>query len=461
VNTRQLCLRLLGLAVGLTGLAGCVNLVDTDAMRLCRSLIPALDHAATRVKIIESFESRTTSEGTFAIALDYKVLGTKQLNTEPPQRIACTFAIRDWATPQAGIDALDTVHSDASGTLGPLRLQLLKKYWLERGEAAASDPAPYSSPGTLLSVPRPIATTLQTLLSAAPTISIYALLAAAYALVYGLLGRINLAFGELTMLAGYGAFLGSALTLGTTPSLTLAIVFGLVTAIAHGAALGRLIIAPLSRAPGQHMLIATLGLSIVWSEGVRLSQGNGNRWMPPILNRPWALAQSGDLTVTTTPMSFVVVILAGGTAAVLIFAMAKSRFGRHWRAYADDPKAASLMGLSPNSIITTTMLAASTLTGIAGLLTTLYYGGVGFSGGLATGLKALVGAVLGGLATPRSALLGGLILGLAETIWSALFSIEHRDIAIFTLLIAMIILRPEGLFTPRDIMPTATAPRSA
>lgn len=443
------------------GLAACVNLVDTEAMRLCRSIIPALDPAASRVRIIDTFESRTTAQGAFAVAIDYVSIPATPAQSEPPQRIACTFTSRDWTTPQAGFDALDAVNSDASGPMGPLRLQLLKKYWLERGEAAASDPAPYASNGTPRHLPRPLAVTLQTLLSAAPLISIYALLAAAYALMYGLLGRINLAFGELTMLAGYGAFLGSALTFGTTPSLALAILCALFTATTHGAALGRLIIAPLSRAPGQHMLIATLGLAIVWSEAVRLAQGNGNRWMPPLLNRPWALAQSGELMVTTTPMAVVVVILATTASVALLYAMAKSRFGRHWRAYADDARAAVLIGLSPNTIITITMLAASSLTGIAGLLTMLYYGGVGFAGGLATGLKALVGAVLGGLATPRTALLGGLLLGLAEATWSALFPIEHRDIAIYCLLIAMIIFRPEGLFASRDFTPTATAQKPA
>lgn len=445
-------------------IGGCANLVDTEAMRLCRSLIPALDQTATRVRIIGTIETKTTREGVFAVALDYVTVSTTapipEQQPEPPQRIACTFSTRDWVSPQSSIDALTAVTSDASGALGPLRLQLLKRYWLERGEAAASDPAPYSDLGMRPHISRPLATLLQTLLSAAPLISIYALLAAAYALIYGLLGRINLAFGELTMLAGYGGFLGSAIILGSASSLALAIAFALITAIAHGVALGRLVIAPLSRAPGQHMLIATLGLAIVWSEAVRLAQGNGNRWMPPLLNRPWALAQSGDLTITATPMAFVVVSVSIFTAATLLITMKKSRFGRHWRAYADDPKAAALMGLSPHTIVTTTMLAASVLSGIAGLLMMLYYGGVGFSGGLATGLKALVGAVLGGLATPRSALLGGLVLGFAEAVWSALFPIEHRDAAIFALLIAMLILRPDGLFTPPAFRSVAAAPTS-
>jgi branched-chain amino acid transport system permease protein len=96
-------------------------------------------------------------------------------------------------------------------------------------------------------------------------------------------------------------------------------------------------------------------------------------------------------------------------------------------------------------------VAASACTALAGPLTTLHYGGVGFSGGQMTGLKALIAAVIGGIGSVPGALLGGVVLGLAETMWSALFAIETRDPAIFVLLCILLAVRPEGLLGRRAV----------
>ena len=202
--------------------------------------------------------------------------------------------------------------------------------------------------------------------------------------------------------------------------------------------------------PGQHVLIATIGLSMFWSELVRLSQGSSNRWMGPVFNRPLALMRDGDYVVTVTPMALILPLVAGAAGVALLLLMQRTRFGRRWRAFADDPKAAALLGVDPQRLIQITMLAASACAALAGILTTLYYGGVGFSGGQLVGLKALIAAVLGGIGSVPGALLGGIVLGLAETIWSALFQIEYRDPAIFVALVLLLALRPEGLMGVRE-----------
>jgi branched-chain amino acid transport system permease protein len=339
------------------------------------------------------------------------------------------------------------------GALGPLRLHLLKQNWIARGGASAADPAPYATVGPVPDAPRWLATALQHAVSALPIIAIYALLAAAYALVYGLVGRINLAFGELTVLAGYGAFLGFS-ALGGDRSLLLgllgALAMALYTGISQGAALGRWLIAPLSGRPGQHVLIATIGLSLFWSELVRLTQGADHRWMGPVFNRPLALARSGDFVVTVTPMALLLPALAVAAAAVLLLVMQRTAFGRRWRAFADDPKAAELLGTDPQRLVLATMGLASACAALAGLLTTLYYGGVGFAGGQLIGLKALIAAIIGGVGSVPGALLGGVLLGLAETIWSAAFTIDSRDPAVFLLLVLLLAVRPEGVLGIRE-----------
>lgn len=439
------------LGVVLVVLGGCGRLADSDAARVCRMLLPVLDRDGEQVEIIETSGGGQWSFAEQAIEITYRIATPG--GGMVVRRISCLFEAPKRGVPpdpQLGVAQNLAAIVTEDGAIGPLRLHLLKQHWIAKGAAAAADPAPFATAGEVPRVPRRVAFAVQTALSALPVISIYALLAAAYALVYGLVGRINLAFGELTILAGYGAFLGiAALDASGFQGLGIGLIGGLAlaayTGLTQGAALGRFVLTPLAGRPGQHLLIATIGLSLFWSEAVRLAQGSSNRWIGPLFNRPLALIRDGAFVVTVTPMALVLPVIAGAAAVLLVLAMERTSFGRRWRAFADDPKAAALLGVDPNRLILTTMLAAAGCASLAGYLTTLYYGGIGFSGGQLVGLKALIAAVIGGIGSVPGALLGGVVLGLAEAIWSALFPIELRDPAIFTLLVVMLALRPDGM----------------
>jgi branched-chain amino acid transport system permease protein len=432
-------------------LSGCAQFIDTEQARLCRSLLPVLDPSAERIDA----QTKTTGRlpaSEMTVTITYRAVGADAPPTA--HRITCLFApagAGSAAGLQLGAAAqLADVVTDG-GPISPLRLYLLKQNWVARGAAQAADPSPYSTLGRVPVVPRRFAIGLQNAVGALPLISIYALLAAAYSLIYGLTGRINLAFGELTILAGYGAFLGSEMVQGRgSAALTLAaaLAVGLFTGISHGAAMGRWVLAPLAGRPGQHVLIATIGLSLFWSEFVRLTQGTANRWMEPMFNRPMALARNGDFVVTVTLMAIVVPIIAAVAAGGLWFVIRRTAFGRRWRSYADDPLAAEMMGANPSRLVFSTMVLAAGAAALAGVLTTFYYGGVGFSGGQLVGLKALVAAVIGGIGIVEGALIGGVVLGLAETIWSALFTIESRDVAIFVMLVLWLAVRGAGQGDP-------------
>ena len=442
----MLCAILLVAALG-----GCGRVIDSDAVRVCRTLLPVLDADAEQVDIIDFRVTGRTAAVEQAVAIDYRAVVDGKRGDR--KSISCVFAAQALGRridPALGMASLLEAVVTNDGPIGPVRVHLLKQNWIARGASVAADPAPFATFGAVPQVSRRMAMGAQTLLSALPIISIYALLAAAYALVYGLVGRINLAFGELTILAGYGAFLGiSAVDASGGPGLALSLAGGLAlaayTGLTQGAALGRWVLQPLAGRPGQHVLIATIGLSLFWSELVRLTQGSNNRWIGPVFNRPLALMRDGGFIVTITPMALVLPLVAGAAGVGLLLVMRQTRFGRRWRAFADDPKAAALLGVDPQRLVLATMLMASGCAALAGYLTTLYYGGVGFSGGQLVGLKALIAAVIGGIGSVPGALLGGILLGLAEAIWSALFQIEYRDPAIFTLLVVMLALRPGGL----------------
>jgi branched-chain amino acid transport system permease protein len=430
-------------------LGSCSEFADSEAQRLCRSILPALYDPGTRFDVVDTERLARSDPAAPVLVVRYTVQAAPTAAARRPsldQRIralTCSFA----ATTGNAQPRLVALATDRTA-LGPARLYMIQKYWIDSGAVIGADPAPIAVARFAPTVPRPVAVGLQQVLSALPSIAIYALLAAAYSLVYGLVGRINLAFGDLASLAGYGAFLGFSMIGDSYPLLavTLALLLGLLTAAIHGGVLGHAVLARLVQAPGQHVLIATIGISIAWQEAMRLTQGAGNRWLSPLINRPTGIAKADDFIVTVTPMALIVAGIAAAVACALVYAMRMSRFGLTWRASADDPVAAAMFGIDPRRTLVLTMLLAAALSGLCGVLTTLFYGGVGYAGGLVTGLKALIAAIAGGIGSIHGALIGGLLLGLAETIWSAVFPIEYREPAIFLGLAAMLWLRPGGLF---------------
>ncbi len=180
-------------------------------------------------------------------------------------------------------------------------------------------------------------------------------------------------------------------------------------------------------------------------EYVRLAQGAGIRWTPPVLNTPIPLARAGDFVATVTEGGIATVLLSLTAGFLLVLAMRRSAFGRAWRATADDAGAAALLGVDPRRVLLTAFGLASLLAGLAGFVMTAHYGGIGFSGGLAIGLKALIGAIAGGIGSVPGAMLGAVAIGGFEAVWSAFFPLEHADIAVYSLLVLLLVLRPGGL----------------
>ena len=425
-------------------LGGCGALYHSDAVKLCRSMIPLFNAQASSIDVRRADAQRT------AHGLLVTVAYVATLPKQPAERRGISCIFQEGAGPVGSLDLTNLATEE--GPLGDIRLHLIKQHWIAKGHAAVNDPAPVMLAGFVPDVPSAAAQPLQVLLASLGSLGVYALLAAAYALIYGLIGRIHLAFGELAMLAGYGAFLGYWISGGAGGSMSAllgAVGVGLVTAAVHGAALGRLVFDRLVERPGQHILLATLGLSIAWSEMARLAQGTGQRWLSPLWSQPIGIARADQFLITVTPMSLLVPLAAGLIIGACLRIMTRTRFGRQWRAYADDPFAAALFGVNGRRILAQTMVLASLMAGAGGVLMLLMYGGLGHAGGLVIGLKALIAAVIGGIGSVRGAVFGALAVGLAEAAWSVAFSIESRDLAIFCALAAVLVVKPNGLFAPR------------
>jgi branched-subunit amino acid ABC-type transport system permease component len=442
---RRACLILLTLL-----LASCGRSVDSEQVRLCRLALPALHPEGTALR-----EIRITpvALGKSGVRIDYAA-------REPGAASAVHFAACGFAgtTFERERLELEVVETEA-GLLGEARLLYLKRFWLP----AAESEAPRVPQGGLPQIPASVAYALQQLVNALALAAIYALLATAYSLIYGLTGRINLAFGEIAVLGAYGAIgaVAAAVALGLHDPLG-----GLVVAFAFAAALsagwsvvvGRFVVAPLHERHrlGQPILIATAAVALTAQEFLRVAQGPRERWMPPVFNEPIALARADGFVVTVTPMQIAVAALALAAALGVLWLLARSAFGRAWRAFADDPRTAALFGVDARRLIATTFVLAGLCAGLAGWIVAIYYGNISFSLGAMLGLKALVAAVVGGIGSVPGAFLGGICVALIEAAWSAYFDIAARDIVVFSLLIVVFVLRPGGLLgfagpKPRDV----------
>ena len=432
-------------------LAGWLGSVDGEQLRVCREVVPALHPDGTLVREIGAAPAPLGRQG---VRIDYD-------SREPGEPMRRRFATCGFGGSVFTGRRLDLVAVETdTGPLGEARLTYLKRFWL--GGPAGVTPAA-SEPPPVSEIPLAAAYALQQLLNAVALAASYALLATAYSLIYGLIGRINLAFGDITVVGAFGALAAVALAaaLGLADPIS-----GVAIALTLAAALAALwswftgisIIAPLHARHrlGQPILVATVALSIALQEFLRLSGGAHEHWFPSLFNEALPLARAGTFVVTVTPIQLVIATTALGTAAAVLGLIARSRFGREWRAFADDPAAAALFGVAPRRLIASTFVLAGALAGLAGWVIAVYYGNVGFAMGTMLGLKALVAAVLGGIGSVSGAFLGGVLVALIEAGWSAYFEIGFRDVVVYSLLIVVFVLRPGGLLgfsgpQPREV----------
>ena len=437
--------------VAALALSGCSPALETDQGRLCRMALPVLMPPDARIAIL----AQTPDADGRGLEISFT---SATPDAEPRIHLAaCRF--RAPGRPRESRD-LSSLTLDGHA-LSDTELLILVRYWLATPEGRAADPSPLGDVADLPTLPRAGAYSLQLLMDGLPLATIYALLAAAYSLIYGLIGRINFAFGELAAAGGYAAAMTGLALVGVPPGPLLAAAFILGAAVSSvwAFASAQCVFIPLRHAKGQQALVATVGLALFLQELLRLAQGDRSSWMTPQLNQPFALARAGDFITVATPMTVVAsaIALIVGVGLVLIFRL--TRMGREWRAYADDPLAAEMLGVSPIAMTVRAFALSGALTGLAGATMTAVYGAVGYGLSGTLTLKALAAAIVGGIGSIPGAFLGGLVIGAAEAGWSAAFPIDDRDLAVYVLLVLFIALRPRGLLGSREVLAHNLFPR--
>jgi branched-chain amino acid transport system permease protein len=291
---------------------------------------------------------------------------------------------------------------------------------------------------------------LQQLINGLTLGSIYGLIAIGYTMVYGIIGMINFAHGDVFMV---GAFIALIALLGLTAigitAVPLALFLVLVVAMAltglYGWAVERIAYRPLRGSFRLAPLISAIGMSILLQNYIQVVQGARVKPLPPILHGGIVLMNRGDFVVRLSEAQILIVVTTIVLMTIFSLVVARTALGRAQRACEQDRVMATLLGIDTDRVIALTFVMGAALAAVASVMYLVYYGVIDFYIGFVAGIKAFTAAVLGGIGSLPGAMLGGLLIGLIETFWSAYFSIEYKDVAAFSILAIVLVFMPSGL----------------
>jgi branched-chain amino acid transport system permease protein len=291
---------------------------------------------------------------------------------------------------------------------------------------------------------------LQQLINGVTLGAIYGLIAIGYTMVYGIIGMINFAHGDIFMISAFVALIAflALVAMGIT-AVPLALFLVLLIAMAitslYGWTVERFAYRPLRRSFRLAPLISAIGMSIVLQNYAQIAQGARVKPLPPLIGGGYTLTDSGTFAVQLSNVQILVVLITILLMVIFSWLVARTPLGRDMRACAQDLKMASLLGVNVDRTISYTFVIGAALAAVAGIMHLLYYGVIDFYIGFIAGIKAFTAAVLGGIGSLPGAMLGGLLIGLIETFWSAYFSVEYKDVAAFSILVIVLIFLPTGI----------------
>lgn len=298
---------------------------------------------------------------------------------------------------------------------------------------------------------------LQQLINGITLGSIYGLIAIGYTMVFGIIGMVNFAHGDVFMVSAFIAvitFLALTTWLGVG-SIAIVLLICLVVAMLLTSvwnwAIERVAYRPLRGSFRLAPLISAIGMSIFLSNFVQVTQGPRNKPVPPILKDVIVLIDSDVYSVTISYKQIMIWVVTVVLLAGFWYLVQKTPLGRAQRACEQDRKMASLLGIDVDRTISLTFVMGAALAAVAGVMYMVYYGVVSFSDGFTPGVKAFTAAVLGGIGSLPGAVIGGLLIGLIEVFWSAYFTIDYKDVAAFSILVVVLIFMPQGILGKPEV----------
>jgi branched-chain amino acid transport system permease protein len=276
--------------------------------------------------------------------------------------------------------------------------------------------------------------------------SIYGLIAIGYTMVYGIIGMINFAHGDIFMLGAFIAMIVFLIlvamftTIHVVFFLLVMMIVAMLTTSLWNWTIERAAYRPLRGSFRLAPLITAIGMSIFISNFVQVTQGPRNKPIPPMISSVYDVAG-----ISISLKQIVIAAVTITLLAIFWYIVNRTPLGRAQRACEQDRKMAALLGVDVDKTISITFIMGAALAAVAGTLFLMYYGVVAFSDGFVPGVKAFTAAVLGGIGSLPGAVLGGLLIGTIESLWSAYFSIDYKDVAAFSILAIVLIFLPSGL----------------
>ncbi len=296
---------------------------------------------------------------------------------------------------------------------------------------------------------------LQQLVNGLTLGSVYGLIAIGYTMVYGIIGMINFAHGDVYMVSAYITAIAIALLtffgIQSFPIILIGTLFLTVAVTgAYGWVIERIAYRPLRNSSRLAVLISAIGMSLILQNYVQLSQGANQQGVPTLLTGVMRI-EVGDGFVQITYMKLLILFVSLLGMGVLTYVIQKTKLGRMCRATQQDRKMASILGIDTDKVISTVFVIGAMMAALAGVLVTLDYGAFDFYVGFIIGIKAFTAAVLGGIGSLPGAMLGGLILGLSEALFAGLISSDYKDVFSFSLLVLILVFRPSGLLGKPEV----------
>lgn len=290
---------------------------------------------------------------------------------------------------------------------------------------------------------------LQQLINGLTLGAVYGLIAIGYTMVYGIIGMINFAHGEVYMVSAYLCAIGLALLayfgIHSFPLLIFGtLVFTIIVTGVYGWAIERIAYRPLRNSTRLAPLISAIGMSLILQNYVQLSQGPNQQGIPTLMHGVLRLTV-GDGVVQITWTKIFILLAAFVGMVVLSWIINHTQLGRVCRATQQDRRMAAILGINTDRVISLVFMIGAAMAGLAGVLVTMNYGTFDFYIGFIIGIKAFTAAVLGGIGSLPGAMLGGLLLGVAEAQFAGLVNSDYKDVFSFALLVTILIFRPQGL----------------
>ena len=297
---------------------------------------------------------------------------------------------------------------------------------------------------------------LQQMINGVTLGAIYGLIAIGYTMVYGIIGMINFAHGDIMMIGAFISLIAflvvGALGVTAVPlALVLVLLGALVFTASYGWAVERVAYRRLRGSFKLAPLISAIGVSILLQNYVQLAQGARPKPGGQIVSGGFTLFSSDGFDVRITWLQIIIVVVTVALMAGFSWLIASTSLGRQQRACEQDMKMAALLGVNVDRTISLTFVMGAALAAVAGTLFLMYYGIIDFFIGFLAGIKAFTAAVLGGIGSLPGAMLGGLLIGIIEVFWAGYFSSEYKDVAVFAILVLVLIFRPSGLLGRPEI----------